>query len=458
MKTKIESASLLDQIKDLFFKGLDGLLGAAADYQNDMGKLKGVYNIPVKTADGKEHTVKISLSPIKDKDGIFYVEVESDADITTAGVNQKTFKIDKENKDAFNKVVDKLLKDNGLERVTADPEDTSQDGTDEEGESASDSFEDVAQDSGEPSDDGSEFRLNVADDVNNAIYTVVLKIYEDDKNLTLEIEGEAPKPLDYSPFNRDDNKFESVDKMDRWVKNSLESFLDLNSLRLYPSDKKDGDEEYEYMIEASNRIEVSLEKITSSSGVDVNLVAINAGSVLGSALSTLESVVADDDFVDSMPEGVSSYSISEDNDEYDVQQIYDVDTSSTPYELFKEATQAYNNLCSINWTLSGLTHRDLKDGIISIGYTIREDIDRFALLMIDDTKSVPNCSSLNCKVVNITGDESEQDIINVLRSVVKDYVNALDTYYVNVPQGVQSAIDEHLCYYNSFISDLDKSK
>ena len=48
--------------------------------------------------------------------------------------------------------------------------------------------------------------------------------------------------------------------------------------------------------------------------------------------------------------------------------------------------------------------------------------------------------------------------IEIAKTIIKDYVDILDTYCPNLPSSVQVIIDENVAYYNQFILDLDKSR
>lgn len=320
-KQPVQGGALLDALSKLFFKGLDNIFDAAAEYQKEMGVLKQVNKIPVKDKAGNEYTVTVKLAPVKDKDGIFYVEVSSDAPGFTVSedINEKAIKLSKESMKEFRNVVFSILRENNLEEIK-----------DEDAEDESESDQQESKDEApEETKEGLDtyrfgpffFTDNKAEQLEYKVF-IEMKGDVDDEKFTITVESDPKLRFNYMrEFAFDDNSPN--------IKSSLIKFFekcdvtaDSNDFERTAQVIQDKYSEYVDDITASSSIQVTLEKVVADGHETINLVNIIASSCTRKdTLAKLGEIVSSDEFVDNMPEGESTYKITEDNDGYDIDQI-----------------------------------------------------------------------------------------------------------------------------------------
>lgn len=318
-KQKVEGGALLDAIASLFFKGLDNIFDAAVEYQKEMGVLKQVNKIKVADNEGNEYTLTVKLSPIRDKQSVFFVEVECDApDFNIPDeVNKKAYKIANDNKKEFSALIEKILTANKLQEVKSD-EDA------DEGESE-------AKEVDEPKftkEDLNSYRFGpfyFSDDKAEKLeYKVFIEMKGDtqDDKFVITVVSDPKLRFNYlREFAFDDNSPN--------IKASLVSFFkkcgvsaDSNDFEDTMQTLEDKYADYVDDITASSAIHVRLEKVAANGHQDINLISIYSSTYTRrSALKVVQEIVASDEFVDDMPEGESDYEITEDDDFFNIEQV-----------------------------------------------------------------------------------------------------------------------------------------
>lgn len=326
-KQTVQGGAILDALSKLFFKGLDNIFDAAVQYEKEMGVLKQVNNITVKDKAGNEYTVTIKLAPIKDKKDIFFVEVSSDAPnfAVSDDINKKAITISTESMKDFKKMVNDILKANNLTEVKDDDE-SSEEEQEEESEETEEAEEpEMSKEALDTYRFGPFFFTDIkAEQLEYKVF-LNMKGDVDDEKFTLTIESDPKLRFNYMrEFAFDDDSPDIVSSLTRFVdKCGIEA--DSNDFERTIQNIQDKYADYvDDMtdVAASSSIKVTLEKVTADGHDTVNLVDIIASSYTRrDTLARLGEIVASDDFVDSMPEGESTYKITEDNDSYDIDQI-----------------------------------------------------------------------------------------------------------------------------------------
>lgn len=334
-KQTVQGGALLDALSKLLFKGLDHIFDAASEYQKEMGVLKQVTKIPVQNPldTEKKYDLIVKLVPIKDKDSIYYVEVECPgyAKFKPGTLHQSTIKLNKDNLQEFYKTVDELLKKNDLERIKTD-------------ESKADSDQPKNKKSVNKYTDVYEFLFHAYDE-DQTDYDVDVNVESNTSydETTVEVTSNPELPAEFVKTISFKNKLDSTknlgDKLDAHMKQVCRLFVDdsdkqewqdfiawLNDISTKNPDDFGGDDQSEStndQQETAASIQVVLEKVIGSDNhEDINLVSITASTYTDDeAMDIIETIVASDEFVDSMPEGESCYQIIEEDDDYDITQI-----------------------------------------------------------------------------------------------------------------------------------------
>lgn len=315
--TNIVAAGALESIFKLLFKGLDKLFDEAAEYQNDMGVLKQVNKLTV-TKDAKEYTITVKLAPVKDRENIFYVEIDDGGcpGVDFSEYNEKPIKLDKDNKEEFKKFIYSILSKAG-----ADP-------TNDQGDSQSSSYDIECYKEAEYTDwfeNGQEpsiIKVNVTETpvenkpgyVDLAIECNAVQLMYDDHEVVEE--------------NISDIKEEDVEDV-------ISKILDDTGLVVV--DESPGPESDDTLANSSNYIDVSVDYIKAANEIKLN--SIYANYDLSKASGLLDSLLNDDEFTEQLNEGPQCWHIVDEGDDLDIGFIDDIDLSNVNTDINLQISQ-----------------------------------------------------------------------------------------------------------------------
>lgn len=197
-------------------------------------------------------------------------------------------------------------------------------------------------------------------------------------------------------------------------------------------------------VNSSKTLKVTLQAITSATGVDVSLTAIKANYDAATAIQDLETVLGDDAFVAQLTAEPISFEITDAGDSYDIQQTDSFDTAGTINQLIQAAMQLWANLKVIHWAAKGAQSFELHSRSDELAWRVSHDVDFFGEYAVEVKQPAPNPISNCCDLSLITdqsGFTAEQGYA-FIRDEIKKYVSVLETLYVNFPHDVQSTLDE----------------
>ena len=397
------------------------------------------------TQDGKQHTLIFKLSPIRDKENTFYVEIEGDEglkDLDLEGFDKQAITLNRANGKDFWDFIKKVLKKNKLEGLKpqtqeSEPEENTEDNTDEE--------------------EYIDTRLHLeAYDENENSKAPKAPIVE----VTLDIIQDDAGKFSVSIGTNSKNVPEKVTKRENLTKQALE-----NEIEQWPTgrglvyteeaeeqiiDLLDSIEETAQKQEATASIKVQLEKVQGSKGLEVNLVSIRGTSV--KAADILGTLVESDEFVDSMPDGISSYEIYEEDDDYNVDPIEDFpvadSTCNTCQFLYTLALPLYVELLD---PASYAT--DESDNIASdFRANLADQLDLFKASCID--AGLNTVTTLPVTITINPNSETAEEYAARIQQQTESYNSIAELYLTNLDEETADAIQELLDEMNDLCRDL----
>ena len=197
---------------------------------------------------------------------------------------------------------------------------------------------------------------------------------------------------------------------------------------------------------ASKHINVTLQKVTATS--EIKMTAIKANYNPSEVLDDMEEVMEQDEFIDSITEEPQTFNIQVDDDGFDIERCegcQECDPCESLGEALKTAIQAYRNLYIIHWMSFGndmmkthLLAEDMYEEMI-------KEIDTLGELMVEKCGTIidPN---FPCEYIEVKNFEF-QESLDVIKSLIQPYIDALDFAYCNQDSDVQSTFDEWLRYW-----------
>lgn len=329
-------AGALNEIFKLLFKGVDKLFDAAAEYQNDFGKLKQVTKVPI-TKDGENYTVLIKLAPVKDREHVFYVEIDDGGcpGLDFSNYHEKIMKIDNNNQAKFEEIINKIITDAGAERATSPDDNSNNYSVDCYDRDDFNEWQFEEQKGPHPTIIGVS-----ADIIPTSTGKVKLIVKRSDgKKLKFDDHEVAPENVSDIPSN------EAKDVVNKIIHDSnLVPVTDAEDEESNDAaqDQFDESDYNEQATPASSYVDVSLSYIKSSE--EVRLDAIYANYDIADAMKAVEQVVDNDDFIAVLTEEPQAFRITDEGDDFDIAQISRVDTSCMNCDITNAITLLDNLL------------------------------------------------------------------------------------------------------------------
>lgn len=435
-KQPIEAGSLISSIANMFFKGLNKIFDDAAEYEEEMGVLKQVTRIPIENKYGDTFFIRIKLSPIKGKNGYFYVEADSDTkDLDVSSINKKVIRLNSKTTEDLRKKVDELLASQGFEKSDTKESDSEEEKTDDNTseEAQPETFNEITEKLKRQypaetvyDENGTQLELvtDVEGDESSKTVNVTLTLNDADGQL----DGGDGHPHSYDlDFNN--NSYSTL------IKVMNKEHADYMKTYNLSTEKPE--------VSSSTKIKASFYK-DSKTG-EVSLTKIIASNILD-AMDLVYSVSDDDDFVDALPDDVEqAYEIIDEGDDIDVEQIEDFDVSSTYESVFRTISELANEICSLKWVRSGMCAQTVSS-IDSVSWDIQSAVDYLANLIMRNTDKFPAVVSSVIELPTYpelkdeTGHVSWELIDNKIAETCQSIVDTLEAYVINMKPEEQSRL------------------
>jgi len=333
-------ASILQSLIDMFFKGFDKIFDQAIQYRNEMGVLKSVTEIPVVDASKTPYTVYVKLSPVKNKESVYFVEVDiqdkdgkSTSKFNVSQLHEKALKIDKTSMKDFNKAIQNLLNQNHLTKVETDDSSSAEDG---------ESFEIECYRDEDPVDTNVSVSIQVTEYAvkgQSDKFLLDIKVLDDPHNLITD------------PY-KGDNKARSAAEDDKIIDQFLIDNQLITSQELEEAKDSDdaaaADDVIDDVINESTKICVTLRNVSSAEQL-LDLTAVTASNCSPASADNIITNIAFD-LIPNIPEGEErSFSILEEGDSYVVDEIPSVNRADAYVELFNIAAGCWLTVQQLDW-------------------------------------------------------------------------------------------------------------
>lgn len=201
-------------------------------------------------------------------------------------------------------------------------------------------------------------------------------------------------------------------------------------------------------VDSAQKLQVTLQKVTSGSSVDIHLSAIYANYNIEDAMNVLDDVLDNVDFVDTLTDTPTSYEIVEipGENEYDVNQITSVEVNSCYHQIFKAAVVLLHDAQCIYWGAKGQGMDELRRQIESKMWDFRYYVDVLAELIVEKTGDVPHISNYCCKedALDAPGGLTFEYGIITMQNSLHGFISTLESYYVNLDHDIQTMVDNWL--------------
>jgi len=198
---------------------------------------------------------------------------------------------------------------------------------------------------------------------------------------------------------------------------------------------------------SSKHIDVTLQKIAGTTTFDMTMIKANYDPSL--VLADMDEIVSQPEFIESLPEEPTTYSIDVDDDGFDIETCEgdapEADPCASLCEVFKAGIRAYRNLYIIHWMSKGNDMMKLHVMAEDMYEELVKEIDTLGELLVEKQGTVPQLD-FACDYVPVQ-DYDFQSGLTQIESLVNMYIDTIDYAYCNQDSDVQSVFDEWLRYW-----------
>ena len=451
---EVKASDLLSSLVNLLFKGLDRALSDAAEYEQEMGVLKQKNKLTITDKNGNSFEFYIKLSPVKNNDSLYYVEVDANGvpNLDVSSLDKKAVKLDKKNIDKFRKIVKDLVAKSGYtyeyESSSADTSEESTeeaeadaDGTvDEEVEAeATDIIDDVI--------DRLEHNIVLGNIEGKGLIAVnrEVEITDDVASFDLIIYGTAAmgdkrdiglkEEVTTISLLHDGGEFRTFADIWQDVTNATEKYIKENKI----TDKQ-------YMQASTNVIHIIVNK-DSATG-NVSLRSINASTDILAGKEIVDDILEDQDFIDSIEDDTDiAFSIEDLGDSYDIEVVEDYNSIEATYQsLFEACSRFKTKLETFRWAI-GDQGFWLDASISSCWTLINEIVDEIAVWNISQLHKYPvivpwaDSFQLLVDAKDESGNITTDSIKPIVSAELNQLIEALKLYAISLAESEQAYID-----------------
>lgn len=200
--------------------------------------------------------------------------------------------------------------------------------------------------------------------------------------------------------------------------------------------------------DASKRLQVKLHRIDANDCVNIELTAIDANYNAAEAAMSLNYVLSDDKFINTLTGDPQSFEIIDTESELDVNPIQEFDISYTCHTMLYAAIALWCNLKTIHWNASGADFFTLHEKLDEYIDEIEDEIDVLGELCAELTESAPNPGNIP-EMFNLIPAQPFDIKAGLCeaKSNINEYVVTISAYYVNFSSDIQGTIDEFIRYW-----------
>lgn len=434
---------ILSKLADMFFKGLDKVMDSAIEYQNENGILTGTSTIKVVNDKGKEFLFEVKLSPVQgggnNREGLFMVNFKCPGkkiktDINGEDYEGKVLRINKDTKSEFENVINSMLTRNKLVRI--------------------DDAESGQSDSAKTDKE----KLDLSEEEEG-----IQPIREIDAYDTTIGEEESPKyhvtvvvePLKTSPHKCHiqisseplvGNMVDKEVKLDD-IRKTVATYFEDNQLEAYSTtdnkwvndwekDQKSGKQN----AAASKRINLVLKKKITATSTVVDVQKVYASYDLAEAMSSVDTLLNNDDFINSLNEGETSFIVIDEGEDLDVNE------TAEPFNMIEVAEAIYS--ASMSFFITSKLLSLTLDSCSELTYEASDIANIMGRYIVAEGHKLPD-NNISLPHIPITPQSTRKEQLEFRLETITAYSALVESYFYNFDRNIQRQLECSLnCIYN----------
>ena len=201
--------------------------------------------------------------------------------------------------------------------------------------------------------------------------------------------------------------------------------------------------------DSNTRIKVGLQKVACDDGYEIQMTKIQCSTDIKSAKRLLDTVLADDEFVESIPEDETVYDLVDEPESIDVEIAVDSNCDCQPgVIILAAAINLKDDLQCIHWNALGRQFNNIHEYLNGPIDTLNEQIDSIAEYCVELYGSVPHSGSLPKESpMDPNSGFSNTQGFSIVREKMHDFIDCLELLYCNFSSDYQSVLDDWIRYW-----------
>lgn len=310
----------------------------------------------------------------------------------------------------------------------------------------------------EKDDDGSDVLYCKIKTGNDRILKVKMTRLKDNRwdMLVQSADGKKKEVQNITPEKADDELTKIIDD---WYGESYEGLDDTEDLFEGDSDKQDDVETHK--AEASSKIRLAFISVKGSISTDVVLTGVMCSiQTAKKAAEAVETLLADDEFVASVPEEEAVYELAPLDDTFELTELDpaedDCECTCNCYEILMAlCKKTIDDMNTIKWNL-----RPVDDNLICLlqdrKWILESMIDQLAGLSVEAYGYAPDAKSLCCtdSYMDTQNGICKECAMDTVKSDINDIINSLEMFYCNLPSDIQYLFDTWTRDLRSYVNNV----
>lgn len=220
-------------------------------------------------------------------------------------------------------------------------------------------------------------------------------------------------------------------------------------------------EKQTHKAEASSKIRLAFKSVKGSNSNEVMLTGVMCSiQTAQQAAEAVETLLADDEFIESVPEEETVYELAPLDDTFELTELDpasdDADCTCNCYEILMAlCKKAIDDMCTIKWNL-----RPVDNNLICLlsdrKWILESMIEQLAGLSVEAYGYAPDAKSLCCtdQYIDTTSGICVDCAVDTVKQDMYDIINSLEMFYVNMPSDIQYLFDSWTRDLRSYVNNV----
>lgn len=246
-----------------------------------------------------------------------------------------------------------------------------------------------------------------------------------------------------------------VDLIEKWFPGETYEGIDDTE------DLFEGEDVETHKAEASSKIRLAFKSVKGSNSNEVMLTGVMCSiQTAQQAAEAIDTLLADDEFVESVPEEETVYELAPLDDTFELTELNpetdECDCTCNCYEILMAlCKKTIDDMCTIKWNLKPCDN-NLICLLSDQKWSLECMIDELAGLSVERYGYAPDAKSLYCtdNYIDTQNGICAECATDTIKQDIYDIINSLEMFYVNEPSDIQYLFDTWTRNLRSYVNNV----